>query len=666
MNKKLLLAFLPVLLLTLLAPLAFTACCAHEFTTETVAPTCDAEGYTLHTCTLCGVTQTTDPVSALGHTYGATEFACSTRVCTVCEHREPSETAHVHTSETFAPTCTEGGYTSHTCSVCGEISYTDELPALGHSVYQAVVPPSCTKDGFTVEICTACGATERTEPTTALGHSYEDTVVAPTCKAVGYTKHVCAACGDSYRDAETETVDHEYDSDNPCQLRNCLNCDAFLMPAHDDVLIKTVAAPTLAADGRGLFRCNNCKREYNAAIPAVKPQDLGVPVIYLTGSMSGMSKENDKVLSVVYESTDLNFSCVAEMHWQGASSAGYAKKNYTIKFYHDNTLQKKYKFDPFGWGAESKYCLKANWVDISQARNVVGGRLWGDVCFSRKNLDPNLALAPNYGAIDGYPVVVYHEGQFLGLYTMNIPKDNWMFGIEKDDTVKQAILFTHDWGAGPSMQEPIARGFSNGWGVEYCSTTDTEWARTSMNNLINFINSNDGYQFRRGIGKYLDVEAAIDVMLYTYVIAAFDNSAKNILYVTYDGVKWIPSMYDMDGTFGMYWNGTFISSIQDMTPGFRSDGSVTDNVSNNLWQKLFDNYKAEIKARYFELREGALSMTNIEKRFDEFFASVPQILYDAEQQRWPNAPGRGKNNRNQIITFTRDRLNYLDSVFNQM
>jgi spore coat protein CotH len=216
------------------------------------------------------------------------------------------------------------------------------------------------------------------------------------------------------------------------------------------------------------------------------------------------------------------------------------------------------------------------------------------------------------------------------------------------------------------MQEPIARGFTNGWGVEYCSTTDTEWVRTSMNNLINFINSNDGYQFRRGIGKYLDVEAAIDVMLYTYVIAAFDNSAKNILYVTYDGVKWIPSMYDMDGTFGMYWNGTFISGIQDMTPGFRSDGSVTDNVGNNLWQKLFDNYKAEIKARYFELREGALSMTNIEKRFDEFFASVPQILYDAEQQRWPSAPGRGKNNRNQIITFTRDRLNYLDSVFNQM
>ena len=59
-------------------------------------------------------------------------------------------------------------------------------------------------------------------------------------------------------------------------------------------------------------------------------------------------------------------------------------------------------------------------------------------------------------------------------------------------------------------------------------------------------------------------------------------------------------------------------------------------------------------------------MTNITRRFDAFFASVPSELYTAESQRWPGVPSQKTNNRNQILTFTTNRLNYLDSVFNKM
>ena len=111
MNKKLFLLLLSVAVFALLSVLSLTSCCAHEFASESVAPTCDGEGYMLHTCTLCGVTKKSDPVPALGHTYeGEREFVCSGRICTVCEYYEASEVAHEHTSEVVAPTCTEVGW----------------------------------------------------------------------------------------------------------------------------------------------------------------------------------------------------------------------------------------------------------------------------------------------------------------------------------------------------------------------------------------------------------------------------------------------------------------------------------------------------------------------------------------------------------------------------
>ena len=42
--------------------------------------------------------------------------------------------AHEYTDpQIIAPSCTEAGYTSYTCSLCGDICYVDETPALGHN-----------------------------------------------------------------------------------------------------------------------------------------------------------------------------------------------------------------------------------------------------------------------------------------------------------------------------------------------------------------------------------------------------------------------------------------------------------------------------------------------------------------------------------------------------
>lgn len=62
---------------------------------------------------------------------------------------------HVYTSTTVYPTCTENGVETFTCA-CGS-TYTETIPAIGHSFKKAVTPPTETANGYTTYICQNCG-----------------------------------------------------------------------------------------------------------------------------------------------------------------------------------------------------------------------------------------------------------------------------------------------------------------------------------------------------------------------------------------------------------------------------------------------------------------------------------------------------------------------------
>ena len=124
-------------------------------------------------------------------------------------------TAHTHyyTATVTAPTCTEKGYTTHTCA-CGD-SYVDTYTdALGHAWDNGKVtkPATETETGTKTFTCTRCGETKtETIPKLTHEHSYKAVVTAPTCTEKGYTTHTCA-CGDSYVDTYVDALGHSWDS----------------------------------------------------------------------------------------------------------------------------------------------------------------------------------------------------------------------------------------------------------------------------------------------------------------------------------------------------------------------------------------------------------------------------------------------------------------------
>ena len=126
-----------------------------------------------------------------------------------CGNKESEKIAlaeHSYTSEVTAPTCTETGYTTYTCT-CGDSYTADATEAVGHSYTSEVTAPTCTVGGYTTYTCT-CGDTYTADTTVAKGHSYTSEVTEPTCTDGGYTTYTCTVCGYDCKDNEVVASGH--------------------------------------------------------------------------------------------------------------------------------------------------------------------------------------------------------------------------------------------------------------------------------------------------------------------------------------------------------------------------------------------------------------------------------------------------------------------------
>ncbi len=125
------------------------------------------------------------------------------KVCTECKKSITSgeivpATGHITNSANAKPaTCTENGYTGDgVCSVCGEtVTEGEAIPALGHQYKDKVTAPTCTEQGYTTHTCSVCGDKVIDTATPALGHDYqknEEKSVAAVPGKDGYDYFECS------------------------------------------------------------------------------------------------------------------------------------------------------------------------------------------------------------------------------------------------------------------------------------------------------------------------------------------------------------------------------------------------------------------------------------------------------------------------------------------
>ena len=194
--------------------------------TNTVSPTCVAQGYDLYTCTHDpSHTEKRNYTSPTGlHTWGAwtvkTPATCTTegeeeRECSVC-HKKDTQTIpalnhnyQTDWTEDVAPTCTTEGQKSHHCTRCDAVTDVTVLPALGHQWHS---------DNDATHTC------DRDHVTAAHSYSDWDVVIPATCTTAGLRKHTCTECG-HVETQEIPATGHHW-KDNGDGTHTCPDCGA--------------------------------------------------------------------------------------------------------------------------------------------------------------------------------------------------------------------------------------------------------------------------------------------------------------------------------------------------------------------------------------------------------------------------------------------------------
>lgn len=402
---------------------------------------------------------------------------------------------------------------------------------------------------------------------------------------------------------------------------------------------------------------------------SIEPALMDMPRIYFSEGTLPTSKTATMMKFDYYSKTN-EYHGWAQIKCQGNSSMAYPKKNFTIKLYKDKAKTDKLKIDFKGWGKQSKFVLKANWIDLTHARNVVSARIWADIVKSRadySSLPELLRTSPNQGAVDGFPVTVYGNGYYQGRYTLNIPKDKWMSNM--DDTLDtHCILCGENYGSGCFRALPAING--SDWTDELHDTVPAT-IKTSWTNVVKFVMNSSDSEFKANLNNYIDVNSLIDYSLYGLISTGLDAFGKNQLYMTYDATKWFSGMYDMDSTWGLWWNGQSFVSNSYSREEFEDykNGSKQGNLLYIRLQKLFI---PQLKARYTELRQTIFTYPYLVNKFEEFIQICPQDIVKEDYASttangaYTGIPSKTTNNIQQLRANIDARLTYVDSYINSL
>ena len=184
----------------------------HDYKAHVIEATCDAEGKTIHRCDGCGSSFVTDYTEALGHSWDkgtlVTNATCTGEGvmeyrCTRCGyHRLDADPADGHIPGAPA-TCTD----PQLCTRCGAVLE----KTLGHDYKSEVTAPTCTEMGYTTNTCSRCGDTNKSNYTEPAGHKPSDWIVdkEPTTDSEGSKHKECTVCGEKL---ETQPIEKIYNS----------------------------------------------------------------------------------------------------------------------------------------------------------------------------------------------------------------------------------------------------------------------------------------------------------------------------------------------------------------------------------------------------------------------------------------------------------------------
>ena len=409
---------------------------------------------------------------------------------------------------------------------------------------------------------------------------------------------------------------------------------------------------------------NNIYDAYGNIVIENLPANL--PYLVLNAETLPQYKGNKITLDGAYtDLTNPNNSFTftdAEADVQGTSSAGYARKNYKIK-YKNGFTQNGASVDNYKMRSDSiptnVFTFKADVASSEGANNVELVRLYNDICPYRT--PPQETNASIRQGIDGFPIVIFQNDgtntTFIGKYNFNNDKgtpevygftngdESWETKNNTSNRVlyKNADFSGDDWKNDFEARYPednvdttnLARFAS--WVVSTDTTAATGDALESAVTYdgVEYTNDTAEYRlakFRAEISNYTELDSALFYYLFTELFLMVDSRAKNAFpsMIGGDKVCWLP--YDMDTAVGIDNEGAlkFGYELEDIDTT-ESGADVYNGQQSVFWCNIRDAFGEELKAMYQKLRsDNKLSYDIIENAYEQHQSKWPEAVWNED------------------------------------
>lgn len=381
------------------------------------------------------------------------------------------------------------------------------------------------------------------------------------------------------------------------ELRNVRIYDRAL--SDDEMLSNFMVDRSTADEMVILFQKNDILNDETDEVDIDKLRAQGKSVMRIVGDVDLVNQTNNKKFEVpvdvyFYSQYGKEYDFVARnigLRIQGTSSTTYPRKNYRLYFdridKYECTLEVNgvavpdmcYSFKP-GARPVSIFCLKADFSDSSSTHNTGAVRIVNEV-YKRCGwlTPPQAAYKGDYDVrvgVDGFPINLFYDNdgsgvsKFLGKYNFNNEKadSGIVYGFEgiegyNDEAALNGtrnkcicLEFLNNSAALCLFGTADMTNFDNE--LEFRFKADTKWAdadpddQAAVRRLWSWIQSCKGNpaKFLREYKNYFGNEAPFAWYVLTNYFMAVDNRAKNMMFVTWDGVIWYIIPYDMDTLFG--------------------------------------------------------------------------------------------------------------------
>ena len=444
--------------------------------------------------------------------------------------------------------------------------------------------------------------------------------------------------------------------------------DVYCIRVYDNDLTRYQVLDNWIADTTSLtekaerYQRNDIYDDYGKIVISKLPEDL--PYMVMTAPVLPQYKGNKVTVRGSY--TDLvNVSKSytfegAEADVQGTSSAGYARKNYKVKF-KGGFIRGGVAADEYQLGNSvptKTFTFKADVASSEGANNVELVKLYNDICPYKT--PPQLLDARVRQGIDGYPMVIFHDNgesvTFVGKYNYNHDKGTpEVFGLDDNDESwetknntgaralwKSADFSGSDWENDFEARHPDKNTNTTKLAAlaAWLVSTDTEQAtgedlaEAVTYDSVEYTADTAEYRlakFSAELGGWFNETSTIFYYLFTELFLMTDSRTKNSFPTLYDNGVWCWLPYDMDTAIGINNMGalTFGYSLEDIDlvggePVYNGQNSV-------LWKNLRATRYEEIKAMYQQLRsDKLLTYEDVVARFDNHQAKWPEAIFNED------------------------------------